>query len=127
MNKLASFIERVLVAFKKIECFIFEVHELEKVKDLVIKSGIDKYIEIRPVDERYPYILALIPSRRGLDRECIARVETMLSRGELSQEEYKRYRTELLEQCIRSLITERVKEIVKTLEEYHKKLKLSQE
>ncbi|MEM0325428.1 MAG: hypothetical protein QW733_00105 [Desulfurococcaceae archaeon] len=126
MSELVSLVERVIMAFKKIECFIFEIHELEKVRDLVIKSGIEKYIEIRPVDERYPYIMALVPSRRGLDRDCIALLERMLSQGEISQDEYKKYKIELLEQCILSLETERAKEIVRILEDYYRKLKTSQ-
>ncbi|MEM1642273.1 MAG: hypothetical protein QW123_02485 [Desulfurococcaceae archaeon] len=126
MSELVSLVERVIMAFKKIECFIFEIHELEKVRDLVIKSGIEKYVEIRPVDERYPYIMALVPSRRGLDRDCIALLERMLSQGEISQDEYKKYKIELLEQCILSLETERAKEIVRILEDYYRKLKTSQ-
>ncbi|MEM1695767.1 MAG: hypothetical protein QXJ18_03110 [Desulfurococcaceae archaeon] len=126
MSELVSLVERVITAFKKIECFIFEIHELEKVRDLVIKAGIEKYVEIRPVDERYPYIMALVPSRRGLDRDCIALLERMLSRGEISQDEYKKYKIELLEQCILSLETEKAKEIVRILEDYYRKLKTSQ-
>ncbi|MEM0199016.1 MAG: hypothetical protein QXX72_01880 [Desulfurococcaceae archaeon] len=126
MSELVSLVERVIMAFKKIECFIFEIHELEKVRDLVIKSGIEKYVEIRPVDERYPYIMALVPSRRGLDRDCIALLERMLSQGEISQDEYKKYKIELLEQCILSLETEKAKEIVRILEDYYRKLKTSQ-
>lgn len=126
MSELLALAERVVRAFKRIGCFIFEAPELERVRDLVVKAGIEKYVDVKPVDERYPYIFAVAPSRRGLDKECISRIEAMLSKGELSQDEYKRYKTELLEQCIHSLESERAKKVVEVLEEYINKLKLSQ-
>lgn len=122
MSEKLALLDRVISSFKKLECFIFELHELEAVRDLVIKAGIDKDVEIRPVDERYSYIIALIPSSRGIERECIAIIETALSKGELSQNDYKRYKSELLEQCVQSLRFEKVKKIVNTLEEYRAKL-----
>lgn len=122
MSEKLALLDRIVNALKKMECFIFEVRELDAVRDLTIKAGIDRDVEIKPVDERYSYILALIPSSKGLDRECLARVETALSRGELSQNEYKRYKSELLEQCIHSLRFEKVKKIINTLEEYRTRL-----
>jgi len=59
-------------------------------------------------------------SRKGLDKECISRVESMLARGEINQLEYKRYRRELVEQCINSMEKEIVKEVVANLEKYVK-------
>ncbi|MEM4717348.1 MAG: hypothetical protein QXE81_01130 [Desulfurococcaceae archaeon] len=102
---------------------MFESGDLEKIRDFVVKSEIGKFVEIRQVDNKYPYIYALIPSKRGIDRECLSKVESMLSRGEISQSEYKRYRRELVEQCIISLEKERVKEIVSTIENYVTKIR----
>ncbi len=62
-------------------------------------------------------------SRKGLDKECISRVESMLARGEINQLEYKRYRRELVEQCINSMEKEIVKEVVANLEKYVSKLR----
>ncbi|MEM4482108.1 MAG: hypothetical protein QXK88_00995 [Desulfurococcaceae archaeon] len=118
MNELLSLSEKVIKALRKFGCYIFESRELEKVRDLAIKAEINKFVEIKPVDERYPHIFAMIVARRGIERECIARVESMLSRGELSQSEYKRYKRELLEQCIVSLEKERVKEVIAALEKH---------
>ena len=127
VSELLALADRMLKAFRKIECFVFEASELEKVRDLVVKAGIDKYVEIRPVDERYPYIFAVVPARRGLDRECVTRIESMLSRGELSHNEYKKYKTELIEQCIISLEAERAKKVASELESYISKLKAGRE
>ena len=84
-----------------------------------------KLVELKPVDERYPYILALTASRKGIDKECISKVESMLSKGEITQNEYKRYKSELLEQCIMSLEKERVKEVISAMENYLARIKPS--
>ncbi|MEM0004176.1 MAG: hypothetical protein QXE10_05610 [Desulfurococcaceae archaeon] len=96
---------------------------MEKVKDLIIKAEISKLVELKPVDERYPYVFALVASRKGIDKECVARVESMLAKGELTQNDYKRYRRELLEQCIMSLEKERIKEIITAIENYLVRIK----
>lgn len=118
MSEHASLAERVVKALRRFGCFIFESKDLEKVKDLVVKAEIDKLVEIRPVDERYPYVYAVVASRKGIDRECISRIEAMLSKGELTQNEYKLYKRELLEQCIISMEKEKIKEIIAALERY---------
>lgn len=118
MSELLSLSERVIKALKRFGCFIFESKELDKVRDLAVKAEIDKLVEIRPVDERYPHIFALVVARRSIERECIAKVEAMLSKGELTQNEYKRYKRDLVEQCIISMERERVKEVISVLEKY---------
>lgn len=92
---------------------------------MVIKSEIAKLVELKPVDERYPYVFAMVASRKGIDKECMGMVESMLARGEISQNEFKRYKRELLDQCIMSLEKERVKEIVSAIENYLLKIRPS--
>lgn len=58
-----------------------------------------------------------------IDRECLSKVESMLSKGEITHSEYKRYKRDLVEQCIISLEKERIKEIVSTLESYVAKIR----
>jgi len=118
VSEYVALAKNMIKAFKKFGCFIFESKDLEKVRDLVVKAEVDKVVEIRLVDERYPYIYIVSASRRGVERECISIIEAMLSRGELAQNEYKRYKRELLEQCIVSMEKERVKEVVSMLEKY---------
>jgi len=123
MSEYVSLTERMIKAFKKYGCFVFESTELEKVRDLIVKSEISRLVEIKAVDERYPYIYIVTASTKGLDRECTSIVESMLAKGEISQLEYKRYRRELIEQCIVSLERERVKEIIAILESYLSKVR----
>lgn len=122
MSEYITLAENVAKAFKKFGCYVFEAKDLERVKDLVVKAEISKYVEVKPVDERYPHIFAVVVSQKGIDRECLSRVEAMLSRGEISQNDYKRYKRELLEQCIVSMEKERIKEIVNMLEKYVSKI-----
>jgi hypothetical protein len=123
MSGYVELAERIIKALKKYGCFIFESTELEKVRDLAVKSEILKLVEIRPVDEKYPYVFAMVAAKRGIDRECASIVESMISRGEISQNEYKRYKKELLEQCLVSMERERIKEVISTLEDYISRIK----
>ena len=118
MSELVALVERMIKAFRNFGCFFFESTELQRVRDVLVKAEMEKLVEVRPVDEKYPYIMAVVASRRGLEQECTSRVESLLARGSISQDEYKRYKRELVEQCITSMEKERVKEIVKILEEY---------
>ncbi|MCC6034678.1 MAG: hypothetical protein LM567_04190 [Desulfurococcaceae archaeon] len=125
MSELVLLVERMIKAFRNFGCFFFEDKELERVKDVIVKAEIDKLVDVRPVDEKYPYILAVIASRRGLEQECISTVDSLLAKGSISQDEYKRYKRELVEQCIISLEKERVKEIIDMLEKYLTRIKQS--
>jgi hypothetical protein len=113
----------MIKAFRNFNCFFFEDKELERVRDVIVKAEIDKLVEVRPVDEKYPYILAVIASHRGLEQECVSIVDSLLAKGSISQEEYKKYRRELVEQCIISLEKERVKEVISMLEKYLARIK----
>ncbi len=123
MSELVALVERMIKAFRNLGCFFFESTELQRVRDVLVKAEMEKLVEVRPVDEKYPYIMAVVASRRGLEQECTSRVESLLARGSISQDEYKRYKRELVEQCITSMEKERVKEIVKILEEYLARIK----
>lgn len=123
MSELVVLVERMIKAFRNLGCFFFESTELQRVRDLLVKAEMEKLVEVGPVDEKYPYIMAVVASRRGLEQECTSRVESLLARGSISQDEYKRYKRELVEQCITSMEKERVKEIVKILEEYLARIK----
>ncbi len=127
MSGLIILVERMIKAFRNFGCFFFESNELQSVRDILVKAEIEKLVEVRPVDEKYPYIMAVIASRRGLEQECISRVDSLLAKSVISQDEYKRYRRELVEQCLISLEKERVKEIVKILEEYLARVKQASE
>jgi len=113
----------VVKAFRKHGCFVFESKELERVRDLTVKAEISRLVEIKLVDEKYPHVFILMASRRGLDKECASRVESMLARGEITQLEYKKYRRELIEQCINSMEKEVIKKIITSLENYASKLR----
>lgn len=123
MSELVALVERMIKAFRSFGYFFFEDKELQRVRDVLVKAEIDKLVEVKPVDEKYPYIVAVTASRRNLEHECVSRVDSLLAKGSISQDEYKRYRRELIEQCIISLEKERVKEIVKMLENYLNKIK----
>lgn len=112
----------MIKAFKRFGCFVFEAEELEKIRDLLVKAEIDKLIEVRLVDERYPYIYIAVIRRRGIERECLSRVEALLAKGSISQNYYKKYKRELIEQCINSLEREKSREIVEILERYLSKI-----
>ncbi len=123
MSELVALVERMIKAFRSFGYFFFEDRELQRVRDVLVKAEIDKLVEVRPVDEKYPYIVAVTASHRNLEHECVSRVDSLLAKGSISQDEYKRYRRELVEQCIISLEKERVKEIVKMLENYLARIK----
>jgi hypothetical protein len=123
VSELVALVERMIKAFRSFGYFFFEDKELQRVRDVLVKAEIDKLVEVKPVDEKYPYIVAVTASRRNLEHECVSRVDSLLAKGSISQDEYKRYRRELIEQCIISLEKERVKEIVKMLENYLNKIK----
>jgi polyhydroxyalkanoate synthesis regulator phasin len=123
VSELVALVERMIKAFRSFGYFFFEDRELQRVRDVLVKAEIDKLVEVKPVDEKYPYIVAVTASRRNLEHECVSRVDSLLAKGSISQDEYKRYRRELIEQCIISLEKERVKEIVKMLENYLNKIK----
>jgi hypothetical protein len=123
VSELVALVERMIKAFRSFGYFFFEDRELQRVRDVLVKAEIDKLVEVRPVDEKYPYIVAVTASRRNLEHECVSRVDSLLAKGSISQDEYKRYRRELIEQCIISLEKERVKEIVKMLENYLARIK----
>jgi hypothetical protein len=123
VSELVALVERMIKAFRSFGYFFFEDRELQRVRDVLVKAEIDKLVEVKPVDEKYPYIVAVTASRRNLEHECVSRVDSLLAKGSISQDEYKRYRRELIEQCIISLEKERVKEIVKMLENYLAKIK----
>lgn len=122
MSEYVILAKNMIKAFRKFGCFVFEASDLEKVKDLIVKAEISKYVDVKLVDERYPYIYAVVASRRGIDKECLSVIESMLSKGELSQNDYKRYKRELLEQCVLSTEKERVKEVIAVLEKYIAKI-----
>jgi hypothetical protein len=123
VSELVALVERMIKAFRSFGYFFFEDRELQRVRDVLVKAEIDKLVEVKPVDEKYPYIVAVTASRRNLEHECVSRVDSLLAKGSISQDEYKRYRRELIEQCIISLEKERVKEIVKMLENYLARIK----
>jgi hypothetical protein len=123
VSELVALVERMIKAFRSFGYFFFEDKELQRVRDVLVKAEIDKLVEVKPVDDKYPYIVAVTASRRNLEHECVSRVDSLLAKGSISQDEYKRYRRELIEQCIISLEKERVKEIVKMLENYLNKIK----
>lgn len=125
MSELILLVERMIKAFRNFGCFFFEDKELERIRDVIVKAEIDKLVEVRPVDEKYPYIMAVIASRRGLEQECVSTVDSLLAKGSISQDEYKRYRRELVEQCVISLEKERVREVIDMLEKYLAKIKQS--
>ena len=118
MSEFLSLAERVLKAYRKYGCYIFEAKELDTIREFIAKTGISKYVEVKSIDERYPYIYVVIPLKRGIERECIVQIESMLSRGMMTPNEYKKYKKELVEQCVVSMEKELVKKIINILEEY---------
>ncbi|MEM3926296.1 MAG: hypothetical protein QXU13_01765 [Desulfurococcaceae archaeon] len=115
----------MLKAFKRYDCYIFEHTELERIRDLIVKAEIQSLVEVKQVDPRYPYIYIVAVRKRLLEQECISRVNELLSKGEISQDEYKWYRRELVEQCIISMEREKSKEVSNVLEKYLERLRAS--
>lgn len=123
MTNMAQLAERIIAAFTHYGCFIFEKQELENVKTLVALSGLGELVEIRLVDERYPDIYILTTWTRQVERECILKIKELASRSEITSIEYKKYRRELIEQCIISKSREHARKTVELLEEYLRKMK----
>lgn len=125
MSDIVVLAERMVKAFSRYNCFIFEENELEKVRDLVIAAELKGLVEVKQVDPRYPYIYIATPWTRSLEKDCVSRVNIMLTEGRLTQEEYKKYRANLIEQCIVSGEVEASKRIVEALTRHINKLKSS--
>lgn len=123
MASIVQLAERVIAAFTHYGCFIFERHELENVKTLVALSGLGELVEIRLVDERYPGIYILTTWTRQIERECVLKIKELASRSEITSIEYKKYKRELIEQCIISKSREHAKKVVEILEDYSRKMK----
>ncbi|MGC8954195.1 MAG: hypothetical protein ACP5N5_05715 [Desulfurococcus sp.] len=125
MSDIIDLAERMARAFSRYNCFIFEENELEKVRDLVIAAELKGLVEVKQVDPRYPYIYIVTPWTRSLEKDCVSRVNIMLTEGRLTQEEYKKYRANLIEQCMVSGEVEVSKRIVEALTRHINKLKSS--
>ncbi|MCY0867745.1 MAG: hypothetical protein OWQ48_00725 [Desulfurococcus sp.] len=124
MEELAK---RVSKAFSRYNCFIFEENELENVRNLIIMAELKGIVEVKQLDPRYPGIYIATVWTKRIERECISLVEGMLSKGQLTPEEYKKYRNELIEQCIVSMEIEESKKVVEALSRYIDRLKSTSE
>ncbi|QOR94139.1 hypothetical protein IMZ38_05760 [Thermosphaera chiliense] len=122
MSEALKIAERVLKAFKYYRCFVFEKHELPLVKDFVVKSELTGLVTIKKADPKYEDIYILTASLKGFEQDCISKVDELLSRGQIPLDQYKKMRSELVEQCITSMEHERIKEIVEKIEKYYQKL-----
>ncbi|ADV64592.1 hypothetical protein [Desulfurococcus mucosus] len=114
--------ERVMKSFSRYNCFIFEESELQAVKDLIVAAELKGLIEIRQLDPRYPYIYVATVWTKSIERDCVTQVNNLLSEGRLTQEEYKKYRVELVEQCMVSREIEAAKRVVEALGRYIERL-----
>jgi len=125
VSDVLSLAERVMKAFSKYNCFIFEEKELQAVRDLMTAAELKGLVEIKQVDPRYPGIYIATVWTRSIERECLSRVDILLSEGRLSENEYKKYRAELVEQCILSMERELSRKIVDVLSGYISRLRSS--
>ncbi|WP_440059721.1 hypothetical protein ACSU1N_00760 [Thermogladius sp. 4427co] len=123
MPEVIELAERVLNAFKRYECFIFEAQELQSIRELVAKSELTGLVVVRRVDPRYEHLYILAPWSLDFEKECLSLVQNMLAEGRLSLNDYKRKRDSLIEQCIVSKERERVRVIIEKLENYIKSIK----
>lgn len=125
MSDVLSLAERVMKAFSKYNCFIFEESELQAVRNLMTAAELKGLVEIKQVDPRYPGIYIATVWTRSIEKECLSRVDILLSEGRLSENEYKKYRAELVEQCILSMERELSRKIVDALSGYISRLRSS--
>ncbi len=109
---------RILKAFKRFECFVFEKDELEKVKKFIHSSGLYKLVLLRRADPRYEYIYILMPWSIDFEQICVSQVKKLLADGRINHEQYRKYYLLMIDQCIRHYERERVKEIISFLEKY---------
>ncbi|MEM0355904.1 MAG: hypothetical protein QXT88_01325 [Desulfurococcaceae archaeon] len=114
--------KRILEGFKHYGCFIFERNEFEAVKKIARNTGIDRLVTLRKVEGRYDHIYIIIPWNIEFQQECISRVRKILFEGGINRDILKKNYIALIEQCVRFFERERIKEIIRNLENYIKSL-----
>lgn len=122
MSKILELAEKALKAFEYYGCYVFESDVLEDVKQLLALAEINELVEIKLVDERYPYIYIATAWTRAVERECVTKVKELAARNEIPPHIYKRYYPELVEQCILSKEKEIVKDVINRLRKYLERL-----
>lgn len=124
MSEELQLIRRIINGFKHYGCFIFEKKEFELVKKVVKNSNIDKLLTVRKADPRYDHVYVLIPWELEFHQECESRIRKMLVEGGINRDLFKKNYPILLEQCVRFFERERIREIIRILEEYVKSMEI---
>lgn len=122
-----TLVKRILNGFKHYGCFIFEKAELDMVRRVAKNSGIDKLSTLRKADPRYDHIYIIIPWSIEFHQECESRIRKLLAEGGINRDVFKKNYVSLIEQCVRFFERERVKEIIRSLENYAKSLETPRE
>lgn len=118
MSKIINLAEKALRAFEYYGCYVFESDVLEDVKRLLVLAEVNELVEVKLVDEKYPYIYIATAWTRAVERECVTKVKELAAKNEIPPHIYKRYYPELVEQCILSKEKEMVKEIINRIRKY---------
>ncbi len=118
MDEIIQIAERMLKAFKHIQCFIFEKDELQNVKNAIKKIGLYGHIQLRLIDPKYPLIYIIKPNIRNCIDECNRKAEEYILSGKVRDELKKHFRIEYIRQCINHCEHEKVKEIIDILKKF---------
>ena len=110
--------ERMLKAFKHVQCFVFEKDELQSIRNAIKKIGLYKHIHVRLIDPKYPLIYIVKPNIRECIEECRRKADEYILTGKVRDELKKHFRIEYISQCINHCEHEKVKEIIEILKKF---------
>ncbi len=117
---------RMLKAFKKIGCFIFEKQEYDVVRKAVDSVNILRHVKVELVDQRYPYIYIVKPKIDHCFKECENKASEYILRGEVRESLKNIFKKEFISQCIRYCEKRKIIEVIALLENFLKLKKASQ-
>jgi len=117
-NDIVSIAERMLKAFKHVQCFVFEKDELQSIRNTIRKIGLYKHVRVRLVDPKYPLIYIVKPNITECIEECRRKAEEYILTGRVRDELKKHFRIEYISQCRNYCEHEKVKEIIEILKKF---------
>lgn len=115
---VVSIAERMLKAFKHVQCFIFEKDELQIIRNAIKKIGLYKHVCVRLIDPKYPLIYIVKPNITECTEECRRKADEYILSGKVRDELKKHFRIEYIRQCMNHCEHEKVKEIIEILKNF---------
>lgn len=115
---VVSIAERMLKAFKHVQCFIFEKDELQIIRNAIKKIGLYKHVRVRLIDPKYPLIYIVKPNITECTEECRRKADEYILSGKVRDELKKHFRIEYIRQCMNHCEHEKVKEIIEILKNF---------